>query len=300
MAQAQQRSAISRTLASSSASECLGLTAVTAPTRAAVRKAYKGLAILLHPDKNPLPDAERAFKKLGAAFRTLIAEAVDPVPAAPEPVAPAAPADVPAAQPPPPAEAQDVGQGIRRRGRAAVERSFHAKIAPAPTARPPGPRRGASSQPQPPAEESGDAESDGESGSESVSESEESSEVALHFADDERGAGAGSGEGATGQPAELRGRRGEPKRKRSAAPGQPKAAKPCGKKRRRQGGGGTRERRRRPRDVESDEGDEAGGGRADWSRGDDPDYGVSRRVVWSGVGCGGWARAVRWVGEGGG
>ena len=137
-----QRTAVRRTLSAGSPAQCLELP--SSYSRADVRRAYKFLARLLHPDKNPLPEAERAFKKLGAAFRTLIAELVDD-PAAeshddPRASAPVAPATAPSASeaphqappPAPPQAPQGVGQGYKQRNRLA-DRKFHVKAAPAPT-----------------------------------------------------------------------------------------------------------------------------------------------------------------------
>ena len=36
-----------------------------------IKKAYKKLAVLVHPDKNNAPNSEEAFKVLGLAYETL-------------------------------------------------------------------------------------------------------------------------------------------------------------------------------------------------------------------------------------
>ena len=40
-------------------------------TSAQIKKAYKKLAVKVHPDKNPYPKATEAFKKVSTAFSTL-------------------------------------------------------------------------------------------------------------------------------------------------------------------------------------------------------------------------------------
>ena len=91
-----------RVMASNSAEEVLCVEAHPQP--GILRKAYRRLCLLLHPDKNLHPDAEKAFKKLSAAFQALAdvvsdTSAPDVVPAAPTapPSAPVAFTDKPKA-----------------------------------------------------------------------------------------------------------------------------------------------------------------------------------------------------------
>ena len=49
--------------------DTLGITARSSD--AEIKRAYRKLAVLLHPDKNPLPEAEAAFKEVNAAYEVL-------------------------------------------------------------------------------------------------------------------------------------------------------------------------------------------------------------------------------------
>lgn len=71
-----QRDAIDRTRLSSE-HEILGVP--RSADEATLRKAYKAMCKLLHPDKNQLPGAEAAFKRVADAFNALISRA-PPVP----------------------------------------------------------------------------------------------------------------------------------------------------------------------------------------------------------------------------
>jgi FMN phosphatase YigB (HAD superfamily) len=50
---------------------CLGLSAVANPSAEDIKKAYRRLALLYHPDKNPLPSALLKMKIINVAFEYL-------------------------------------------------------------------------------------------------------------------------------------------------------------------------------------------------------------------------------------
>lgn len=63
------RDAIDRIVSSSDYYEILGLQKGAAETD--IKKSYRSLARVIHPDKCSLPNCEEAFKKLGAAYKCL-------------------------------------------------------------------------------------------------------------------------------------------------------------------------------------------------------------------------------------
>ena len=79
---AAQRDAIARTLLASDY-DILGVP--TSVDESTLKKAYKAMCKLLHPDKNELEGAEAAFKKVGIAFNALISR-LPPVAPTPMPV----------------------------------------------------------------------------------------------------------------------------------------------------------------------------------------------------------------------
>ena len=93
---AEQRREVERVLAAGAdAARILGCRR-TDPA-ADIRKAFRHAAMLLHPDKNDLPDAPRAFCKLQPALDELLPDGGPPAGAS----APPAPAQ-PSRPPPPP------------------------------------------------------------------------------------------------------------------------------------------------------------------------------------------------------
>eukprot|EP00052_Salpingoeca_macrocollata_P033827 m.328668 g.328668 ORF g.328668 m.328668 type:complete len:249 (+) comp56127_c0_seq1:11-757(+) len=63
---------INRVKAAKTAQECLGVTAQASEQD--IKRAYRKLAALLHPDKNKAPGSEEAFKKLLTAYSALLKE----------------------------------------------------------------------------------------------------------------------------------------------------------------------------------------------------------------------------------
>ena len=50
---------------------CLGISAIANPSADDIKKAYRRLALLYHPDKNPLPSALLKMKAINVAFEYL-------------------------------------------------------------------------------------------------------------------------------------------------------------------------------------------------------------------------------------
>jgi len=56
---------------------CLGLSSTSNPSSEDIKKAYRRLALLYHPDKNPLPSALLKMKVINCAFEYLTSKNVE-------------------------------------------------------------------------------------------------------------------------------------------------------------------------------------------------------------------------------
>ena len=231
-----------RVLEASNPANALGIDNGAQP--AVVRKAYRRLAMLLHPDKCALPDAEQAFKKLSQAFHSFVA--ADASTTAPPP-APAPPV-VPPMKP-----TQSKAAYTRPGG--SSSRAYRVKAAPPPRAPAQAARAPTSNQATVVVLSSGSEAG----GSEEESEESEEEDVGLLCADDEAPVHAGS-------DANVPGSRGAKRKKGEGVGGRNKKRPDAARKR--------VPRRRRPADDASDDDDcEWGGLRGPaWSRADDPDW----------------------------